>query len=558
MSFASSCRSKFLCYQPGDLTWARLYYQEVLYAYPSSGTNQLATETAAIQAQIRTNNALLNAESLASGGPEADYKVLCEAGAIKVSAFSVPSPDATATFTEVVAAAKAAGFGDGTTDTNVDYTIFYDGPGNAGACGVGYLYGDATKNVDNANNNPPGLAAGYGVSFDGCWFGRTSMHENAHNQGAVQAAAPNSTGSGGHCNEQDDVMCYVDGGDQNQVLVACPVNPGFLHFDCAYNTYFDSAPEVGEWLDTHWNIGWSQNRFIQFGGPDLTPPDTTVTGGPAGPTSDSTPSFSFTSTELNSNFRCSFDNPSPSASCTGPPGTHTPSTPLGDGPHTFYVRAVDPATNPDDSPASRTFSIDTQGPDTVIDSAPPATITTSSTSVSFSSPEAGASFECRLDGGGYSPCTSPRALAGLTEGNHTFYVRAKDALANADASPATTSFAVDLPDSPPPNTPPPNTLPTPSPATGDETPPETTIDSGPGRVKKGKNATFSFSSSEPGSSFACQLDAKGFAPCASPMTLNKPKKGKHTLEVRATDAAGNPDATPADHQFTVKKKKRRN
>lgn len=526
------------------------YYQEVLYAYPSSGSNDLATHEEAIRAQIRTNNALLNADSLASGGPQADYKVRCDAGVIRVTAFQVPSADSTATFTEVVTAAKAAGFGEQVSgvhqDSNVDYTIFYDGPGNAGACGVGYLYGDDRPIADNFNNNPAGVEAGYGVSFDGCWFGRTSIHENAHNQGAVQAGAPNSTGSGGHCNEQDDVMCYVDGGDQNQVMVACPVNPGVLHFDCAYDTYFDSAPEGGEWLATNWNIGHTRNRFVQFGGPDVTAPDTTVSGGPSGPTGDNTPNFTFTSTELNSNFECSFDDPTPTDPCIGARGTHTPSGPLADGPHTFYVRAVDPATNPDSSPASRSFSIDTQGPDTAIDSAPPATVTTSSTSVSFSSPEPGVSFDCRLDGSGYSPCTSPRALTGLTEGNHTFFVRAKDGLGNADASPAATTFTVDFP----------NSLPADPPAS-DTTPPETTIDSGPAKVKKGKNATVSFSSSESGSSFSCRLDSGGFEPCNSPMMVVKPRKGRHVLEVRAADAAGNADPTPAQHRFTVRKKKRR-
>lgn len=89
-----------------DPSCATDYYQEVLYAYPSSGTNNLATKKASIQDQIRTNDAILNSESLASGGPEADYKVLCAGdGTIKVTAFSVPSADPTATFNEIVAAA---------------------------------------------------------------------------------------------------------------------------------------------------------------------------------------------------------------------------------------------------------------------------------------------------------------------------------------------------------------------------------------------------------------------------------------------------------------------
>jgi len=43
-------------------------------------------------------------------------------------------------------------------------------------------------------------------------------------------------------------------------------------------------------------------------------------------------------------------------------------------------------------------------------------------------------------------------------------------------------------------------------------------------------------------------------PCSSPLS-QKVKPGKHTLEVRAKDAAGSVDATPASQTWKVKKKK---
>ena len=55
------------------------------------------------------------------------------------------------------------------------------------------------------------------------------MHEGAHTMGAVQASAPHSTGSGWHCNQEQDVLCYVDGGDRNQFIVN----------DCPARLYFD-------------------------------------------------------------------------------------------------------------------------------------------------------------------------------------------------------------------------------------------------------------------------------------------------------------------------------
>lgn len=272
------------------------YHQEILYAHPTSATNELASERDNIRGIIRRMNHVLDEESRASGGANADYVVRCEPGStqISVSAVSVPSRSSQASFSEIVSAARAQGF----TNTRVDYTIFYDGPGDAGACGVGYMSDDDRLIGDNANNNSSG-SAGYGATFDGCWYGRTPMHENGHNQGAVQSAAPNSTGSGGHCNQGDDVMCYSpDGGDLNQGgTIACATAPGTLHFDCGWDTYFDAAPEPGEWLATHWNIGSPLNRFVRF-----------TTGGNQLPTAN----FDFACTDL----VCSFEDQSSDADGT--------------------------------------------------------------------------------------------------------------------------------------------------------------------------------------------------------------------------------------------------
>jgi hypothetical protein len=89
--------------------------------------------------------------------------------------------------------------------------------------------------------------------------------------------------------------------------------------------------------------------------------------------------------------------------------------------------------------------------------------------------------------------------------------------------------------------------------------PETQITKGPkdkvkAKKKKAK-ATFEFSSSEPGVSFECSLDGQPFVPCVSPDTV-KVRKGKHTFSVRARDAAGNVDASPASDGWKVKKKKK--
>jgi hypothetical protein len=87
-------------------------------------------------------------------------------------------------------------------------------------------------------------------------------------------------------------------------------------------------------------------------------------------------------------------------------------------------------------------------------------------------------------------------------------------------------------------------------------PPDTTITSGPKEKTKKRRATFEFNSSEPGSSFECAVDGQARkAACTSPFTV-KVKRGKHTLEVRATDQLGNADPTPATDSWKVKKRKK--
>ncbi len=84
--------------------------------------------------------------------------------------------------------------------------------------------------------------------------------------------------------------------------------------------------------------------------------------------------------------------------------------------------------------------------------------------------------------------------------------------------------------------------------------PETTITSGPTKVKKPK-ATFAFSSDQAGATFECALDDLGFSPCVSPGTFKRLLNGKHRFRVRAISADGLIDATPAEQAFKVKPKK---
>ena len=85
----------------------------------------------------------------------------------------------------------------------------------------------------------------------------------------------------------------------------------------------------------------------------------------------------------------------------------------------------------------------------------------------------------------------------------------------------------------------------------DTTPPETTITAGPSGSTPTPDATFSFASSESGSTFQCSIDGAPFQACTSPATYQALATGDHQFAVRAIDAAGNVDQTPATRAWTI-------
>jgi hypothetical protein len=85
----------------------------------------------------------------------------------------------------------------------------------------------------------------------------------------------------------------------------------------------------------------------------------------------------------------------------------------------------------------------------------------------------------------------------------------------------------------------------------DTAPPDTTISAAPsGNVAPGPQS-IAFASSQPGSDFSCQLDASGWAPCASPFAVGALPAGEHTFLVRSTDPYGNTDPSPAGAGWVV-------
>jgi hypothetical protein len=114
-----------------------------------------------------------------------------------------------------------------------------------------------------------------------------------------------------------------------------------------------------------------------------------------------------------------------------------------DGAYTFQARATDGA-ELDQSPLSRTWTIDTAPPNTTLVSPdlPEGVVTTLlNAAFTFASTEPG-TLQCSLDGAAFSTCTSPRTLPNLAFGSHTFSVRGVDRAGNIDATPAVRHWTV--------------------------------------------------------------------------------------------------------------------
>ncbi len=138
-----------------------------------------------------------------------------------------------------------------------------------------------------------------------------------------------------------------------------------------------------------------------------------ITGGPTGPTTDNTPTFSWEAVVPAS---CAIDGAAPTP-CTSP--FTTPE--LADGPHVVEIQA----------------GVAIEARNIVVDTIVPAVIVTGSdavqteptTTVTFTA-EAGAETSCAIDSGDFAPCESPYTTPVLRNGTHVVRVRATDAAGN--------------------------------------------------------------------------------------------------------------------------------
>jgi hypothetical protein len=141
---------------------------------------------------------------------------------------------------------------------------------------------------------------------------------------------------------------------------------------------------------------------------------------------------------------------------------------------------------------------------------------------SFSTTDLAAVLECALDGTAPAPCSSPHTTGVLTDGPHRLEVRAGEA-----GEWAPRDFTIDT------------------------TPPETVLVRSPEAKTTERAPRFEFAADEAGGSFECSVDQGAFGSCGSPWSPGELGLGRHLVAVRALDALGNRDASPAVAVFTV-------
>ena len=177
-------------------------------------------------------------------------------------------------------------------------------------------------------------------------------------------------------------------------------------------------------------------------------------------------------------------------------------------------------------------------PETQIQAGPATLVGSRHASFEFGSPRPNAQFQCRLDGGDFTPCASPQEFSDLPEGSHTFEVRAYDQYGNVDGSPAIYTWVVDV------------TGPAPQITSAGGSEPSVRGTAGTGSGDAGSVTVDLFpggaASGSPAQSVVVPRDSSG----AWSAQFERVSGGTYTARARQSDAAGN-SGSSAPVSFTV-------
>ncbi len=270
-------------------------------------------------------------------------------------------------------------------------------------------------------------------------------------------------------------------------------------------------------------------------GDDATPathtwsiPSVRITSGPPewvwGGNASTDATFEFTSPVAGATFKCILDGGAEVDCNSGSINYQDLSL---DEEHTFSVEANWPGGESNTTSDTYSWTIPSE---VSITSSPPDYTSLSDATFEFESNVPDSTFECKLDDGAWSTCSSPKAYSGLSAGDHTFSVRATGPSGNPGGSTTYGWFVVSEID--------------------------TFINQSPAKITGSRDATFTFVSGVDYASFECKLDDGAWedadGECSSgTKTYSGLDSGDHTFSVRAIEAGGEPDPSPATYSWCI-------
>jgi large repetitive protein len=260
------------------------------------------------------------------------------------------------------------------------------------------------------------------------------------------------------------------------------------------------------------------------------PPETRILSGPPALTNQRSATFDLEATVSDVTYECSLDDGA-FAACADP----LVLTSVAEGPHSLRARARDSAGQVDATPASYSWTVDTTPP-----AAPVVTSPTEGAVLGTATPpitgtaEPGSTVTVLLNNSAAGSATTSTSGAWtltptqpLARGSSTLQASARDGAGNTGPSSSRITFTVD-----------PSLV-------------DTTILSVPPPVTDQTVARFSFRASVEPATFQCNLDRQGFAQCPNPVLFENLTPGRHTLQVKAVDAQGREDPTPATYTWEI-------
>ncbi|WP_413575461.1 Ig-like domain repeat protein [Bdellovibrio sp. HCB290] len=301
--------------------------------------------------------------------------------------------------------------------------------------------------------------------------------------------------------------CQLDGA----AFVSCSTGQSYSALEDGSHTFkvrsLDTAGNIGNAVTFTWSV-------------DTATPLASLHATPESITNQTSATFAFSATAPVGGsivgYECQLEG-GPWISCTSPNSYGS----LTEGSHVFAVRSIDNNLNISD-PTSYNWTVDLTNPVLTLEAHPDALSNSPNPQFKFSATDTGGgevdTFLCQVDGGGYSSCSTPRDLSGLSQGTHTFEIKVKDTAGNVSVVQSYTWVI-------------------------DQQAPLLALLTTPDSLTNSTSAMFTISAMDSGggtiAGIFCSLDNATASACVSGVSYDSLAAGVHSFAIYALDSAGN-------------------